>query len=62
MSLLGLIRHMAEVESWFRVFDSEPTEQFLGEDGGIGGGAVPRGDAQGRRTGKRPVQGLAHPV
>ena len=28
MSLLGLVRHMAEVESWFHVFDGQPEGQF----------------------------------
>ena len=26
LSLLGLVRHMAEVESWFHVFDGKPAE------------------------------------
>ena len=29
LSLLGLVRHMAEVESWFHVFDGAPTEYIF---------------------------------
>jgi hypothetical protein len=29
LSLLGLVRHMAEVESWFHVFDGEPEERLF---------------------------------
>jgi Protein of unknown function (DUF664) len=33
LSLLGLVRHMAEVESWFHVFDGRPKEQpFCSDD------------------------------
>jgi hypothetical protein len=33
LSLLGLVRHMAEVESWFHVFDGEPVGHlFCSED------------------------------
>jgi len=28
LSLLGLVRHMAEVESWFHAFDGQPEGQF----------------------------------
>ncbi|HEY6314721.1 MAG TPA: DinB family protein [Streptosporangiaceae bacterium] len=30
LSLLGLVRHMAEVESWFHVFDGQPEGQSYG--------------------------------
>lgn len=29
LSLLGLVRHMAEVEAWFHVFDAKPRGQFF---------------------------------
>jgi hypothetical protein len=29
LSLLGMVRHMAEVESWFQVFDGEPEGRFF---------------------------------
>jgi hypothetical protein len=29
LSLLGLVRHMAEVEKWFHVFDGQPEGQFF---------------------------------
>jgi Protein of unknown function (DUF664) len=29
LSLLGLVRHMAEVESWFHAFDGQPAGQFF---------------------------------
>jgi hypothetical protein len=32
LSLLGLVRHMAEVESWFHVFDGQPKGQFFCSD------------------------------
>jgi hypothetical protein len=32
LSLLGLVRHMTEVESWFHVFDGQPKGQFYGSD------------------------------
>jgi uncharacterized damage-inducible protein DinB len=28
LSLLGLVRHMSEVESWFHVFDGEPADSL----------------------------------
>ena len=32
LSLLGLVRHMAEVEAWFHVFDAKPAGQHLYTD------------------------------
>ncbi len=32
LSLLGLVRHMAEVESWFHDFDARPAEPFYYSD------------------------------
>jgi Protein of unknown function (DUF664) len=32
LSLLGLVRHMTEVESWFHVFDGQPEGQFYCSD------------------------------
>jgi len=29
LSLLGLVRHMAEVEAWFHAFDAQPRRQLF---------------------------------